>query len=378
VTSAYFLCFLVGSLIVGLFVAIYLARCFFVVIDATAAGGDRVEWPDEPFIDWTVHSASLVGLAAVVVVPAGILGELLAGTGHSGQREFLTLALIGPALWLFFPVGVLSLLSATSGWVFLRPVIVWRMLRLFPSTVLFYLISGVVGMVALGPWIYAVFSQQLPLLVFAAPLAAAMALIYARLLGRLAYQIVQLGPIAEANADAPNKDRSPAAVPPPHRVVEVNDPWAVPEVKRPEIKQPDATPQPHTSATGMFEEENLVSFELAKDDAPLPAPAVQDENARPKRPLDAEEEDALQGFAVDGDALEEAEIEPDLPRPKRARRASGRYSTGKRTKPGPFFTSVLGFPFYTTTLGAWIWLSVGIGMLGVFLAMMLGFMPDRD
>src|SRR6202035_2888488 len=43
---------LVAGVIVGTYVAAYAANCFLTVAEGTAAGNDKIHWPDEPFIDW--------------------------------------------------------------------------------------------------------------------------------------------------------------------------------------------------------------------------------------------------------------------------------------------------------------------------------------
>src|SRR5579862_334077 len=149
-----FICFLALTAILSLCLLCYLARCVLVVVEATAAGADRVQWPDEGYIDWIVQSLSLIGLAVVLMAPAGILAASLG---------LPTVLLPGPLLWLLFPIGALSSLSAEMRWIFFRPVIVTRMVKLLPWTLLFYASSGVVLVLAVVPWNVAVWGGRLPL-----------------------------------------------------------------------------------------------------------------------------------------------------------------------------------------------------------------------
>ena len=43
---------LVGAVVIGIYLWMYAAHCFSVVVDETAAGIDEVKWPDLPIIDW--------------------------------------------------------------------------------------------------------------------------------------------------------------------------------------------------------------------------------------------------------------------------------------------------------------------------------------
>ena len=212
-------CFLAATGITVLCLAVYIARCVLVVVEGTAGGADRVKWPDEPMIDWALQSLTLIGLAILLLVPAGILAALLGAVWLPDQPGLRTLVLGGLTLWLLFPVGALSALSAGSRWAFYRPVIVTRMVRLFPATVQFYLVSLGVAVLALCPWYVAVRSQGLVLLLVACPIGAAMVLMYARLLGQLAWRIVQLGPMPAEKAPKRRKGRKAApeaaAWPPP-------------------------------------------------------------------------------------------------------------------------------------------------------------------
>src|SRR5438309_803754 len=81
---------------------------------------------------------------------------------------------------------VLSLTAAT---------IVGVMLRVLPSTLMFYLISGaVVFIMAAGLFATVARENGLALVVFTAPLGAACFLIYARLIGRLSMMIHRRNP----------------------------------------------------------------------------------------------------------------------------------------------------------------------------------------
>src|SRR5438270_764422 len=62
-----FLFLLAGSALVGAFVLAYAAHCVVVVVEGTAAGHDRVVWPDEPLADWVLGAVRLLGRLAWLI-----------------------------------------------------------------------------------------------------------------------------------------------------------------------------------------------------------------------------------------------------------------------------------------------------------------------
>lgn len=357
-----FLVFLVGSAAIGLYLIAYASRCLLVVVHGTAGGQDRVTWPDEPILDWASHSLALVGLVFLWLIPVGFLSRALEDVLFPGQGVLRMLVLAGPALWLFFPIGSLSSLSSVSRWGFFRPVIVLRMLILFPSTLMFYLLSAVIVGLSLAMLGMSILRAP-ALLILTGPLSASLFLIYARLLGRLAWRIAQLGPMPTSE---PDKRPSPhKAAPKKPRVrqsgFEVQDPWATPEDFEPVV-----APGSHKSPTGLLEETNAEPYGLADPAKPQP-----EELPASQRPLDPEEEEIRSGYQV---AAEQRTKRGETARPSRKplRRRVGQRSA---KPPGSAFGGVIGFPWYATSLSAWAWLSVGAVVLGFLLVGLVRFMP---
>src|SRR5262245_23647308 len=208
----------------------YAAHCYLVVVQETAAGNDRVRWPKDPLHDRLGDAFYLAGFLALCLAPAGIASRALRHDWLPDAGALRLLLLAVPLLWLGFPVALLSSLSASSRWVPLRPVILGRMLILAPSTLGFYLSTAVLLALAAALSYLAVFTPRAWLLLVAAPVGAAVLLIHARLLGRLARLVQKLGPV---RGSAPA--RSPSAPSPkkgrraPTRGVEAHDPWAAPK-----------------------------------------------------------------------------------------------------------------------------------------------------
>jgi hypothetical protein len=355
-----FICFLALAAIVALCLLAYISRCVLVVVEATAAGAGRVHWPDEGYIDWIVQSFALIGLAVFLLFPAGIVAAALG---------LPTLYLIGPVLWLLFPIGTLSSLTGEMRWVFFRPVIATRMIQVLPWTLLFYVCSGLVLGLALGLWYLAVFgSQSLPLLCLAAPVSGAMVLIYARLLGLLAWKMGQLGPLQAAEPSRRSRrgeDLLDSAAVPSHI------PVPVPRVE-PEMEPgPGRIPQ---SPTGLLEVENLAPYELAADHSP-PQPRQSEPQPKRLRPLDPEEIDSQNPYAM-----------ADAPPPNPALTTDMFLATLPRSYTQPTSheedgqaslsaVSVVAFPFYDTSLLALLWLSIGSGVLGLLVMELVQSVP---
>jgi hypothetical protein len=253
------------TLILGIIVAIYLlaytAHCFLVVLQGTTAGLDEVTWPDELIFDWLLRALHLIGLAAVWVVPAGILWRALRTDLLHDDGLLSFVVIVVPVFWLTFPFGVLSSLSSTLQWVPFRWVILRQMLRLFPATCGFYASTALLLAVVVVPWYFTFTGNQWFLIPVAALLTGAAGLIYPRLLGRLAWLIGRHMPAPAAPSPKPK-----AATPgpggkkkPPRprrrkgrvRPTKVEDPWKIPddfEMPPPpsdKPRNPNLPPLPH-------------------------------------------------------------------------------------------------------------------------------------
>ncbi len=358
--------FLISSVITGLYLLAYAARCILVVVQGTAGGSDRVVWPDEPIMDWATGALGLVGLVLLWLIPIGFLSRALEEVLFPGRSVARLLVLAGPLLWLYFPLGALSSLSSVSPWAFFRPVIAWRMLVLFPATAMFYLTSALV--VGLGVLLLYLSIFLLPfLLLLSGPVGAAFLLIYARMLGRLAWRIRQLGPLL---VKEPAKPRRPAPARPRHPRPQsrAKDPWNIP-TGEPETV---VAPGPHRSPTGILDEENADPYGVA-DPSQTAEPSEQDPPAR-QRPLDPEEEEVRQGYGMSAESKTET-VSRERPQRGKLRRKKERRPA---KPPGTAFAGVLGFPWYETSMAAWVWLSLGTVVLGFLLVGLRQVMPALE
>lgn len=222
-----------ATIIVGICVLAYSSRCVLVVVQETAAGQDEIIWPSEPLQDWLGHAVQLIELIGIWLAPSALAARLLREVWLPNDGALRVLLLAGPGLWLFFPIGLLSSLSAQSRWVPFRWEIFTRLLRVAPAAMVFYFLTAVLLSIAVVPWSYALFGGRGYLLPVAAAVSAVVLFIYSRLLGRLAWIIQRLSSTARAPAKA-----KPAKRPPPVKphikkkrkpMADVQDPWAVPE-----------------------------------------------------------------------------------------------------------------------------------------------------
>lgn len=312
------------------------AHCYFVVVQGTVAGIDRVEWPDEPVYDWLLQALNLVGLAAIWLVPVGFLSKALAPHLLPGDPALRFLLLAGPGMWLLFPVTLLSSMGSVSRWQILNGRVLAGLLALAPQVFFFYVLSGGLILVAAALAYFGLFTPGWYALPVAAVLGSAAWLIHARLLGRVGWLLQQR--FNRATCAAGKKSDHPAGKPRPRktRAVAVNDPWAVAD----EEEQPPRKPKPAYKAVE-------VPPKKARRPAymdPEPEPYVLADEPAPAAPLAPRLE------------LNQEQVEREI-----------ELRTRKPPNPPPdypLFSGVWTFPGYETTQKAWVWLAVYGGATG--------------
>lgn len=177
---------LAGIAIVGGIVFASTAHRFLVVLEQTAAGNNEVNWPDEPYVDHLWKAFYLGWLTTLWIAPGFVLSVILAAPG-----SWLQLLLPGVVFWLFFPLSLLSSLSAASRLIVLRGELVRRLLDQPAALGGCYLVSGV--LLAGACWLlYLAVGRLAALLPLAALVAIVFAMIYARLWGWLAWLTVKV------------------------------------------------------------------------------------------------------------------------------------------------------------------------------------------
>jgi hypothetical protein len=189
--------------IVTLFLATYSGHSLLEVLQQTAAGSDEVEWPDEPFTDWLGKGVYFWGLVAFWPALLWLMFRNSTAVGTTGH-----IVLYGLALWLLFPISLLSSLSAASPFVVLRWQVLAQLLHRWEAYPLFAVVSPVlpVSVVLANYWIVLGRGPTVAL-VFALPLVAFgtvyLLLVYARLIGKLCWIIRP--PVVRKSAKRPER-----------------------------------------------------------------------------------------------------------------------------------------------------------------------------
>jgi hypothetical protein len=177
----------VGAVLVGFLFVLVTAHYYLTVLESTGEGSQSVTWTNEPIVECWWKVWYLVWLVGLWFGPAYIVGRVLtAGTDQAWQRLAVPLAMI----WLCYPVSQLSSLAASTMWLPLLPDVLLRLLQK-PVTVLgFYFLSGgVITLFGLAfHWVFRT-ADDWHWLVIGAPLLVVSVLLYARLLGRLAFAL---------------------------------------------------------------------------------------------------------------------------------------------------------------------------------------------
>jgi hypothetical protein len=343
-----FVSFGVAFIVVAAYSLALAARSYLVVVEGTAAGLDRVEWPDELILDWLMGSLWPIGLTVIWLALAFVIERILTRAGVEDPYQVRWFLLLGGALWLCFPISLLSGLTS-SPWAIVSPRLLARLVRLLPALLVFYAASGLL-LALLGLLLYGgLMTRWWVLLLVAAILGSAILLIHARLVGRLAWLIDQLDrkPAPARRKAAPGKPARKRPRPP--RAVSVNDPWAMPPADEPE-------PEPEISQP---------TYGLAEEQAPapplfdIPDPAPYSVAGTEDVPRDkpSPRHTRLEEHAVQRE-IELRERAPTNPPPA-----------------SPLFSGVYSFPGYATSQKAWFWLALwGLATLALFRAMLF-FLP---
>jgi hypothetical protein len=359
-----------------LLVGSYVAHCFLVVLEDTAAGADKVVWPDEPHVyDWLAKAVYLVVLLGIWVAGAGVLLTLLKPGLEAVEWWLILFMLTLLIVWLVFPVSLLSSLSGTSRMEIIRPVLVARLAQHPLALLAYFAASGLVllfsfslaflgaygwdwtlgelfgprtvpGVVQLFGWV--------PLMPMIGMALAAGILIYARLLGRLAWVMnYRLRKRKRKKTPKLEATEGPASLPPPAVTTAPAVPLAGP---------PPAPPMDH--------------YELLSEE-PSPATPAEVYEILPEEPASAPlgppwwegmepTEGEMQSIAVapmSPGSKPQAVPMPHVSPPPMPVETLLRPEPKPARPRWPFISGVYLFPWYPTTLMAWAIMSLGITII---------------
>jgi hypothetical protein len=172
-----------------LWVGIYASNCFLAVVEQTAAGNDRISWPEGgAIIDGLWRALYVAWLLVVSAVPVAMLWLVELGISRGSPWDLAWVAAPGV---LLFSLALLSTLTANSPWVLLHGDIFLGLGRKPSAIVLAWLVPLVLATLA---WVVSCtlyFRSQLLFALIAGLCGATFVLLYGRLLGRAGWLISQ-------------------------------------------------------------------------------------------------------------------------------------------------------------------------------------------
>lgn len=162
----------------------YSSDCCLCVLESTAYGHDKIDqWPEGGWREWFPKLLYLMWVGALPTVVCSGIGRL----AQMGGLPYWPVML--GALFVLYPIVLLSALEANSVWVPLTLPIIKSLFVLWWAWLLVYVLSGAI-LTGLGALLlYGLPRREYETIIAFAPLLAASLLIYARLLGRLAWKI---------------------------------------------------------------------------------------------------------------------------------------------------------------------------------------------
>lgn len=162
----------------------YAAACGLHVLEDTAAGSPRVlEWPEPNWRDWAGQFFYLAYLALMSSAPGYVIDKFFGGIpGYPGLAT-------AASVWFGFPICLLSSITSVFAWM----PISWPIVRSLVTSgwcwLAFYVESALLGAAWLVPLLIGIGEAPVLMILLNGPVLAAVCLIYARLLGRVAWHI---------------------------------------------------------------------------------------------------------------------------------------------------------------------------------------------
>lgn len=280
---------LVACVLLGFLFASFLANHYLNVMQSTGSGSREVSWPSEPFVDNLWKFFYLAWLIGLWLGPAWFLGAVFAKSDIPWMRYALPLAVF----WLLYPFSQLSSLSGPSIWLPIHHDVFGRLARK-PHVVVGFLVLSGGALVAFGLGFHWTFNAEgLTFLFLGAPLFVVAALVYARLLGRLAFSLMftrsVLARKKKKKKAAETKPTSESAPPP----------------EEEEFRQPSELPPIQTPDEG-----ELTGYNISFEDAPkkrVQAQSIDKPEPRPPSPRPkVADEDEEESYGVHA-----PEVEPE-------------------------------------------------------------------
>ena len=331
--------------------AITAAHYFLVVIDSSAAGSDKIVWPDEPMIDWFYKVFYLAWLGGAWIGPLIVIGRLV--STDPGMRFIFTAG----SFWLLFPFGMLSSLSANSPWMPFSLRLFSRLSQRFGAVVVFYILSIPISLAFVGSFHALFMRPETPTLYVAiiAPVGAASYLIYARALGRLGLVLsFTKGAVNEPSRRKRKRKKN----------AERKD--TVEHDEQPRFKQPSELPPIETPFEGA-----ITGYDVQFDEKHSTPEAPRASRMQP------DEDEDLTPFEMTGEEPDPntAKKEQPPPAPTSADLEVWQKSERVQEPAHPFNSSLFGFLFEPRTASSWLILTAGLALLGLMIQLLRELRP---
>jgi hypothetical protein len=249
-----------GAVIFGFIFLLYASHHYLTVLEGTATGSKEVTWISEPILDNFWKLWYILWLFGLWLGPGYLLATAMAS---SANAPWVKLWLPVAIIWLLYPVSQLSSLSASTIWLPLTPDVFARLAQKPAVTLGFYALSiPVLALFAIAfKWAFLT-KGEWHLLFIGAPLVVVASLLYARLIGRLAFVLRFTKSIFRAKK---KKKPKPEAAREPY--------------EEPEHEAPPRIPQPRDLPPINTVEGDLTGYDVNFDDEPRPRKRVVAEAA---------------------------------------------------------------------------------------------------
>ncbi len=196
---------LIETIIGAVFLIIWLAAAsnfFIAIVSHSAVGAKRIEeWPSMNFISSMAEMLPVIVAVVFSAAPGLMLGQLI------GADWVLFGLIAGCSLLLIFPIAHLSQLAGGATWELTDLGVIGAAFRCPFSMILIYTQSACLGAICVAAT-EALVQINLYLLLAAAPLYVGCLIVYARLLGRLAWRLSEKIPAEVSDDDGDDVRRA--------------------------------------------------------------------------------------------------------------------------------------------------------------------------
>ena len=385
---------LTGSVIVGFVFLMFAAHYYLSVLEGTAAGAREIPWEGDAITNNFTKVFYLAWLMGLWAGPAYFVGRAIASGSDAAWIKLAAPLLV---IWVVYPLSQLASLSASSVWVPMNLDVFARLAQKPLVTIGFFALTlPVFALIGIAfKWAYMT-RGEFPLLFAGVPLLCFAVLLYARLLGRLAFALMftknlfkrkkKKKPKNEpAKSDADTEFDEPAPAPlQPSEMAPINTPDG--ELAGYNVLMADDPPAPKKRVKAVIVEDDPppeLEPPLRFAPEPPPLPPLQSPPRRPKsdRPLErartwTDDDDDSTPYGVNPSEVKDDErIPAEVVKP----RADEMALLDRRDAPKPpkvvWSVELLAFLLQPGTISALVVMS-GLGVLaGVFVRVARAFDP---